>query len=60
MEKYCYKCLGSIEKNHEYLECFKCDSKICYHCIEINKFYFDEGTLLYKYSCYHCIKISSL
>lgn len=56
MEKY----LGSIENNHEYIECFKCDSKICLSCIEMNKFYFDEDTLLYKYNCSYCIKISSL
>ena len=60
MEKYCYKCLGSIEANDEYLHCFKCDSKVCLNCININSFNFNEDTLLYDYNCNHCIKISSL
>ena len=60
MEKYCYKCLASIENNDEYLECFKCDSKYCTTCIEMRNFIFDEETLLYKYTCKHCIKMNSL
>ena len=60
MEKYCYKCSGSIKKNDGYLECFHCNALYCYHCIEMRNFIFDEDTLLYKYTCKHCIKMNSL
>ena len=53
---FCYKCLVSIKANAEYLECFHCNALYCYHCIEINKFYFDKSSLLFKYNCKHCIK----
>ena len=59
--KICYKCIKKIKKNDdEYLVCFHCNALYCTTCIEMNKFYFDEDTLLYKYTCKHCIKISSL
>jgi len=53
----CANCLISIEKNKEYLKCLKCNSKYCIRCIEMDKFYFDEITLLYKYSCKICMKL---
>ena len=56
----CSNCLVSIDKNNEYLECFKCNALYCYHCIEMRNFIFDKNTLLYKYNCKMCIKISSL
>jgi len=55
----CSKCLVSIDKNDEYLECFNCNGLYCIRCIEMDKFYFDEITLLYNYRCAMCIKISS-
>ena len=60
MQIFCYKCFVSIGKYDEYLECFKCNALYCSKCININSFYFNEDTLLYKYNCNHCIKINSL
>lgn len=58
--KFCFKCLGSIEANNEYLKCFKCNALYCCNCLNCNHFILNEDTLLYDYKCSHCIKINSL
>ena len=56
----CAKCVISIAKNDEYLQCFICDNSYCYKCIEMDRFSFCEDTLLYKYNCHICSKNTSL
>ena len=47
----CTKC---FKIDNQYIQCFKCNSKICLNCIDINSFSFCPLTLLYCFDCPFC------